>query len=189
MFSYCWMETYLGWRFLLLMSVDRDEPSGSRTALTLALTGPLTALLTLMRGVVCAGTAAIVHPHGPVTPCKRPRLSEQRGRVLRRTPCCCCCCCCVDDVTSPERQPLTSQSDCWWTELGRCVFKVGQSLRCVGMRSLCCWRRERVRDAFETLKPCQIGTSPPGPAIWIFFGGLVFTRLQRKVGLKLLHGD
>lgn len=129
MFSYCWMETYLGWRFLLLTSVDRDEPSRSRAALTLALTGPLTALLTLMRGVVCAGTAAIVHPGGPVTPCKRPRLSEQRGRVLRRTPCCCCCC--VDDVTSPERQPLTSPFDCWWTELGRCVFKVGQSLRCV----------------------------------------------------------
>lgn len=42
-------------------------------------------------------------------------------------------------------------------------FKVGQGRRCFPpLLCACVWVRES-----ETLKPCQIGTSPPGPAIWI----------------------
>lgn len=85
-------------------------------ALSFGLTGPVTALLTLRRGVICAGTAAIIHLHRPVTPYKQPCWCKQREvsplttalkGTLRRS--------CVEDVTFPDLQPLTCVHHLNWT--------------------------------------------------------------------------
>lgn len=63
---------------------------------------PFWPLLTLTPGVICAETAPIIHPVGPVSACDRPRRCERRDASWEGAP-------------SPP-------SDCWRTELGRCVF-------------------------------------------------------------------
>lgn len=77
LFCYWWLETYLGWGFLHLIGVDRHWQNRGCTALSFGLTGPVSALLTLIQGVICAGTAAIIHPHRPVTPYKHPCWCKQ----------------------------------------------------------------------------------------------------------------
>lgn len=108
-FCYWCVETYLGWGFLVLIGVDRDGQNWGRAALSFGPTGPVTALLTLGQGVICAGTAAIIHPHRPVTPYKHPCWCKQREaspltaalkETLRRS-------CVKKAVTFPDLQPLT----------------------------------------------------------------------------------
>ncbi len=103
-----WIEMYLGWGFLHLIGVDRDGQNRGHAALSFGLTGPVTALLTLRRGVICAGIAAIIHPHRPVIPYKHPCWCKQREvspltTALKGT----LCRSCVEDVTFPDLQPLT----------------------------------------------------------------------------------
>lgn len=128
------LETYLGWGFLLLIGVDRDGQSRGHAALWFGLTGPVTALLTLRQGVICAGTAAIIHPHRPVTPCKHPCWWKQRKVFPLTTAAERDCALLLPGgchFSWPATFDMCPPSDCDWTGD---VFKVGQHSRYARMK-------------------------------------------------------
>lgn len=167
-FSYWPTETYLGLRFLLLIDVDRDGLNRRRTALLFGLTGPVTAVLTLSQGVICAGAAAIIHTHRTVTPYKCPWWFKQRE--LKGTLCCSCHFSWpagkVTCVQHPTMTGLNQGNEClkWvkaykYARMNYFFFAV---------------ENKKENDVLNSLKPRQNGTSPPGPQ-HLDFGALIFT--------------
>lgn len=190
-FYYRWIETYLGWGFLLLIAVDRDGLNRGRAALSFGLTGPVTALLTLRQGVICAGRAAIIHPHRPVNPYKHPcwrkrkeelpsdNSPERDSVLLLRGGC---------HFSWPATFDMCPPSDCDWAEVGRCLKWV--SVRDVQGWNTFSWplkkkEREWCVHVFEALSNRHISAG----AQHLVFGVLIFTSLFLKLGLKLVRGD
>lgn len=100
---------YLGWRFLLLIGVDRDgqnsgtcgHPVDSRTGCHL-----------------CSDSSHQSHRHSPVTPLECPCWYRKRKIPLEQTDA-------AASVWLATFYLVFAVPE--WTELGQCVFKVGQS--------------------------------------------------------------
>lgn len=178
-----WMEMFWSWGFLPLIGVDRDEQNRGQAALAVGLAGPVTGLLTLRQGVICAGTAAIIHPHRPVTSYKHPCWCKQRKlsplTTVLKGPLCCSH---LEDVTSPW--PATSDmcppSDRGSAQLGRRrVLKVGQCLRYNGMK--CSLKknekkRERVMSSrlWSLVKSAHLRRGPASGFLFFWSANFIF---------------
>lgn len=115
---------------------------------SLGLTGPVIALLTPRQGVICAGTAAVIQRHRPVSPCNHPCWWKQRlgfplTTALQGTGAAPAW---REDVTIPELQPLTCVHHLTLVGLNHGdVFEVGQRSRYARMKYfLLAVKKERV---------------------------------------------